>query len=87
MIAMLDGSNGCRQSFIITTLFVVQGIIIKLKFMSTGGAANQADNTTYPASQVMWYMLWVIAQQIIKRIKLKIVGRNDIQSVNKLRYS
>jgi hypothetical protein len=61
MIAMLDRSNGCRQSLIITALLVVQGIIIKLRFMSTGGGVNQADNTTYPASQVMWYMLWVIA--------------------------
>jgi hypothetical protein len=49
MIAMLDRSNGRRQSFIITTLFVVQGIITKLKFMSTRGGVNQADNTIYPS--------------------------------------
>jgi hypothetical protein len=48
--------------------------------MSTGGGVNQADNTTYPASQVMRYLLWEIAQQIIKMIIIKIVGRNDIQS-------
>jgi starvation-inducible outer membrane lipoprotein len=39
--------------------------------MSTGGGVNQADNTTYPASQVMRYLLWEIAQQIIKMIIIK----------------